>query len=106
MATNGILSFPTPRSGVEGDWGPPTSPVQRGGHPVGMPGTVTQPTPSSLSAGPNHAVRYDATDARHNLETGFRPWTSVDTMSGPTSHDDFANRTGSFVDGPGVWRQT
>lgn len=106
MATNGILSFPAPRNGVEADWGPPTSPVQRGGQPVGTEGNITRPSPSSLTGAPTHPVSYSATDSRHNLETGFRPWTSVDVNSGPTSHDDFGSLAGRFADGPGVWRQT
>ena len=86
-------------------WGEITRPVERNGHPIGAVGAVTLSRPSGLGGAPSHPLRYDATDSRHNYETGQRPWASVDMQSGPASHEDWAC-TGNFEDGPGAWRQT
>lgn len=85
-------------------WGP----IQKDtttGRAIGEEGAVTQPHVNGGSA-PRHPTDYDATDGRHNREAGLRPWASIDHFSGPTSDTDFGNTTGSFEDGPGVWRQT
>lgn len=88
-------------------WGPVTKPAGRNHAPVGArDGDVTASTQSRHEGPPVHAVRYDATDSRHNYETGQRPWESVDVNSGPTSHEDFGSLAGRFEDGPGAWRQT
>ncbi|HEY1700883.1 MAG TPA: hypothetical protein VGG75_14325 [Trebonia sp.] len=82
-------------------WGPihqATTDGKTAGH---GDGTVTTPhVGSSL-----HGENYDATDGRHN-KADHQGWPSVDHLSGPTSHDDFGSKAGSFEDGPGVWRQT
>ena len=74
-------------------------------HGSGEEGAVVQPHVTGGNA-PRHPVDYNATDGRHGRETGLRPWTSVDPMSGPTSDTDFGTSAGRFPDGPGVWRQT
>jgi len=88
-------------------WGPVTHPDGRDHAPVGAKdGMPTLSTPMSHEGAPRHTVRYDATDSRHDYETGQRPWESVDEHSGRTSDTDFGALTGRFEDGPGVWRQT
>jgi hypothetical protein len=52
-----------------------------------------------------HTAHYSATDSRHNRETGYGPWASVDARSGPVQHDDL-EAVSRFPDGPGTWRQT
>lgn len=90
-----------------GSWGPIAPPAGRGGDPVGAKsGEPTLSTPSTHEGAPRHAVNYNATDGRHNRESGLAPWASIDHFSGPTSDTDFGSTTGSFEDGPGVWRQT
>jgi hypothetical protein len=88
-----------------GSWGPVEHPTDKGGPAAGAEGTVTQPHVRGGDA-PRHPTDYNATDGRHNREAGLRPWASVDHFSGPTSDTDFGSTTGSFEDGPGVWRQT
>jgi hypothetical protein len=87
------------------DWGPIDKPMSHGKTVAGEEGAVIQPHASGGDA-PRHAVRYDATDSRHNAEAGLRPWTSIDPMSGPVTDTDWDHSTGRFEDGPGVWRQT
>ena len=87
-------------------WGPLTHPVDRSNLAVGAEGSVTLSQEDHFEGAPHHTVHYDATDSRHNYETGQRPWTSVDVHSGHTSDTDFDTLTGRFEDGPGVWRQT
>ncbi len=86
-------------------WGPIQPPHGRATDPIGEEGEPTLSTPAQHEGSPRHAVRYDATDSRHNLETGQRPWESVDVNSGPASHEDWSP-AGRFPDGPGAWRQT
>lgn len=89
------------------NWGPITPTNERNSRPVGASdGEPTHSTPSSYEGAPHHAVDYSATDGRHNRETGFAPWSSIDPNSGPTSSSDFGDSAGRFPDGPGVWRQT
>jgi hypothetical protein len=87
-------------------WGPLTHPDNRNHLPVGAEGDITLSQPMRFEGSPVHTVHYDATDSRHNYETGQRPWESVDVHSGHTSDTDFGTLTGRFEDGPGVWRQT
>lgn len=88
-------------------WGPVEKPMGRDHDPIGAKdGEPTLSTPMRHEGGTIHPVRYDATDSRHNYETGQRPWESVDMNSGRTSDTDFGALTGRFEDGPGVWRQT
>jgi hypothetical protein len=88
------------------NWGPVEPPHGRDHDPIGAKdGEPTLSTAMRHEGAPVHPVRYDATDSRHNYETGQRPWTSVDVNSGHASEADFT-KTGSFEDGPGVWRQT
>jgi hypothetical protein len=88
-------------------WGPiHEQPADRNTMPVGSEGSVTKSSPTSFEGAPSHPVSYNATDARHNRESGLAPWQSVDPMSGPTSDTDFGSSAGRFPDGPGVWRQT
>lgn len=87
-------------------WGPLTHPDHRNHRTIGEEGEVTLSRANSFEAGPLHPVHYDATDSRHNYETGQRPWISVDERSGHTSEENFGEMTGRFMDGPGVWRQT
>jgi hypothetical protein len=87
-------------------WGPLTHPVHRfADHATGEEGDVVRHSPSGEGA-PTHPVDYNATDGRHNRESGLAPWTSVDSMSGPVSDTDFGTPAGRFPDGPGAWRQT
>jgi hypothetical protein len=87
-------------------WGPIEKPMGREHESIGAEGEVTLSTAARFEGSPIHPVRYDATDSRHNYETGQRPWASVDVNSGHTSDTDFGTLTGRFEDGPGVWRQT
>jgi hypothetical protein len=82
-------------------WGPVEHPTDGGGPAPGAEGSVTKPHAGSGM----HSENYDATDGRHN-KADHQGWPSVDPMSGPTSETDFGSKTGSFPDGPGVWRQT
>lgn len=86
------------------DWGALSKPMTDGRR-IGEEGDVVQFNEHGASHSPRHDVHYDATDSRHNLETGNRPWTSVDDRSGPMSDTDWES-TRHFPDGPGAWRQT
>jgi hypothetical protein len=90
-----------------GSWGPVEHPTGRGGsHPAtGAEGTITQQHVNGGDA-PRHPIDYNATDGRHNRESGLAPWKSVDPNSGIVTDTDWETPVGHFVDGPGVWRQT
>jgi hypothetical protein len=81
-------------------WGPIEHPV---GHNDDESGQVEQPNENGSDSGRNE--NYNATDGRHN-KADHQGWPSVDGNGGETSQHDFADKTGSFPDGPGPWRQT
>lgn len=83
------------------DWGAIHKAVTDG-RAVGEDGAVTHP---HVGSGGGHDENYNATDGRHN-KADHQGWPSIDHHSGPVSDTDFGNTTGSFPDGPGVWRQT
>lgn len=81
-------------------WGPIEHPV---GHNDDESGQVEQPNEQGSDSGRNE--NYNATDGRHN-KADHQGWPSIDSNSGETSQNDFADKTGRFPDGPGPWRQT
>lgn len=87
------------------DWGPIRKAVTDGKTVAGEEGTVTQPHVSGSDA-PRHEVDYDATDGRHNRESGMGPWRSIDSQSGICSDTNWETPHSRFPDGPGIWRQT
>lgn len=88
------------------NWGPITQCHARNSRPIGASdGAPSHSTPTSFEGAPHHAVDYNATDGRHNRESGLAPWGSVEPGSGIASSDDWT-RAGAFPDGPGAWRQT
>lgn len=91
-----------------GNWGPVEKPVEHGVKPIAAhaEGDVTEPTePGGGKSAPHYSVDYNATDGRHNRESGMEGWESVDKNSGCDAEDGFVARS-RFPDGPGVWRQT
>lgn len=89
-------------------WGPLGRPMHRGSadRAIGEEGDVVRFAETGAEHAPSHSVDYNATDGRHNRESGLAPWTSIDPLSGPTSDTDFGTSAGRFPDGPGAWRQT
>ena len=86
-------------------WGPVEHPVDGGGPAAGAEGTIVRHGPNGAGA-PSHPVDYNATDGRHNRESGLSPWQSVDPNSGIVTATDWETPVRHFEDGPGTWRQT
>lgn len=63
-------------------------------------GHIRRPTPES----PLNGLNFSETDGRHVRATGAG-WHPVDGGSGCMDPQTF-EKTSSFPDGPGVWRQT
>jgi hypothetical protein len=68
--------------------------------PSQVSGDVKRPGTEGL-----HSVDYNATDGRHNRESGLGPWKSVDDGSGEVTAEDWEHVAKRFPD-TGVWKQT
>ena len=89
-------------------WGPVTNPVEHDVKPIAShaEGSVTTPSPTSHTRGEiTDNENYDASDGRHS-KSDHGGWPSIDSNSGPVSHNDLGESQGKFKDGPGKWRQT
>lgn len=67
---------------------------------AGVSGPIRRPSPGS----PLNGLNYSETDSRHTKASG-QGWESVDGNSG-TMDEHTWEKSGSFPDGPGAWRQT
>lgn len=87
------------------DWGPVEHVTDGSSLAISAEGSIVRHSMSGAGA-PSHPTDYNATDGRHNRESGLAPWQSVDPRSGIVTDTDWETPVGHFPDGPGAWRQT